>query len=228
MDLSTGSMVEEGMAVGIIAAQTIGEPGTQLTMRTFHIGGTAGTRRRRERDQGQEGRHRQVRPHCKVVRNDEGQQRRARPATAKSPSSTPRAASWRSTTCPTAPSLRVKENQEVKAGQVLCEWDPHSIPILAEVGGKVRYEDVVEGETLRIEKDPSGHMRRADHRAQGRPAPADRPRRRRAARSSTSTTCPNRPTSKSTKAQVIGRHAARPRRRAKRPARRTSPAVCRA
>ena len=42
MDLSTGTLVEEGMAVGIIAAQSIGEPGTQLTMRTFHIGGTAG------------------------------------------------------------------------------------------------------------------------------------------------------------------------------------------
>ena len=43
---------------------------------------------------------------------------------------------------------------------MLCEWDPHSIPILAEVGGKVRFEDVIEGETMRIEKDPSGHMRR--------------------------------------------------------------------
>ena len=56
--------------------------------------------------------------------------------------------------------LRVEENQTVKAGQVLCEWDPHSIPILSEVSGKVRFEDVVEGETLRLEKDPSGHMRR--------------------------------------------------------------------
>ena len=48
MDLSTGSLVEEGMAVGIIAAQSIGEPGTQLTMRTFHIGGVGQPRRRRE------------------------------------------------------------------------------------------------------------------------------------------------------------------------------------
>jgi DNA-directed RNA polymerase subunit beta' len=48
-------MVEEGMAVGIIAAQSIGEPGTQLTMRTFHIGGTVNTQRRRKRHQGEEG-----------------------------------------------------------------------------------------------------------------------------------------------------------------------------
>jgi DNA-directed RNA polymerase subunit beta' len=55
--------------------------------------------------------------------------------------------------------LKVTEDQEVKSGGVLVQWDPHSIPILAEVAGKVRYEDVVEGETLRIEKDPSGHER---------------------------------------------------------------------
>src|SRR3569833_4192564 len=56
--------------------------------------------------------------------------------------------------------LRVEENSEVKPGMVLCEWDPHSIPILAEVGGKVRYEDILDGETMRTEKDPSGHIRK--------------------------------------------------------------------
>ena len=61
---------------------------------------------------------------------------------------------------PAGANLLVEENQEVKPGTVLCQWDPHSIPILAEVGGKVRYEDVIEGETMRIEKDPSGHVRR--------------------------------------------------------------------
>ena len=53
-----------------------------------------------------------------------------------------------------------KRTKKSKPAQVLCEWDPHSIPILAEVGGKVRYEDVVEGETMRIEKDASGNIRR--------------------------------------------------------------------
>jgi DNA-directed RNA polymerase subunit beta' len=55
--------------------------------------------------------------------------------------------------------LLAEENKEVAAGAVLCQWDPHSIPILAEVGGKVRYEDVIEGETIRLEKDPGGHVR---------------------------------------------------------------------
>ena len=58
MDLATGTLVEEGMAVGIIAAQSIGEPGTQLTMRTFHIGGVVKRDVVDQRGQGQEGRHR--------------------------------------------------------------------------------------------------------------------------------------------------------------------------
>ena len=49
---------------------------------------------------------------------------------------------------------------KIKKGDTLVQWDPHSIPILSEEAGKVRYEDVIEGETLRLEKDPSGHMRR--------------------------------------------------------------------
>jgi len=55
--------------------------------------------------------------------------------------------------------LRAKEDSQVKVGDVLCEWDPHSIPIFAETGGKIRYEDLIEGETTRGEKDPSGRTR---------------------------------------------------------------------
>ena len=61
---------------------------------------------------------------------------------------------------PTGASLLVEEKSEVKVGDVICQWDPHSIPILAEVSGTVRYEDVTEGETMRQEKDVSGHIRR--------------------------------------------------------------------
>ncbi|MFH1920839.1 MAG: DNA-directed RNA polymerase subunit beta', partial [Planctomycetota bacterium] len=61
---------------------------------------------------------------------------------------------------PAGAQLMIEENQEVRAGMLLCHWDPHSIPILAEVGGKVRYEDIIEGETVRLEKDASGTVRR--------------------------------------------------------------------
>ena len=90
------------MAVGIIAAQSIGEPGTQLTMRTFHIGGTA-TRGVEEKDV----KPRSARASCKyvgikVVKNDEGKKRRPVPQRRDHRFSIPRAASWRSMTCPTA------------------------------------------------------------------------------------------------------------------------------
>jgi len=158
MDLSTGSMVEEGMAVGIIAAQSIGEPGTQLTMRTFHIGGV-GQRAvvENESKAKKEGIVQFTR--LKVVRNDAGQNvvltRNGEIAIMD-----PKGRELEKYEVPAGAVLLVEENQQVKPGQTLCTWDPHSIPILAEVSGKVRYEDVIEGETMRSEKDPSGHIRR--------------------------------------------------------------------
>ena len=158
MDLSTGSLVEEGMAVGIIAAQSIGEPGTQLTMRTFHIGGTAARAVEESEIRAKKAGVAKF-TRLKVVRNDEGQQvvltRNGEIALVD-----PRGRELEKYEIPAGAILKVDENQEVAAGAVLCQWDPHSIPILAEVGGKVRYEDVIEGDTLRLEKDPSGHLRR--------------------------------------------------------------------
>jgi DNA-directed RNA polymerase subunit beta' len=158
MDLSTGSLVEEGMAVGIIAAQSIGEPGTQLTMRTFHIGGTAARAVEESEIRAKKAGIAKF-TRLKVVRNDEGQQvvltRNGEIALID-----PKGRELEKYEVPAGANLKVEENQEVQVGAVLCQWDPHSIPILAEVGGKVRYEDVIEGETLRMEKDPSGHVRR--------------------------------------------------------------------
>jgi DNA-directed RNA polymerase subunit beta' len=158
MDLSTGSMVEEGMAVGIIAAQSIGEPGTQLTMRTFHIGGTAARAVEESEIRTKKGGIVKY-TRLKVVRNDEGQQV-VLTRNGEIMVLDPKGRELEKYEVPAGSNLLVQENQEVKAGQPLCQWDPHSIPILAEVGGKVRYEDVIQGETMRLEKDPSGHQRR--------------------------------------------------------------------
>jgi len=158
MDLSTGSLVEEGMAVGIIAAQSIGEPGTQLTMRTFHIGGTAARA-------VEESEIRAKKPgvakfmRLKVVRNEQGQQV-VLTRNGEISLLDPKGREIETYEIPAGAFLFVEENQEVEAGAVLCQWDPHSIPILAEVTGKARFEDVIEGETMRSEKDPSGHVRR--------------------------------------------------------------------
>ncbi|MEQ8849055.1 DNA-directed RNA polymerase subunit beta' [Botrimarina sp.] len=157
MDMSTGSMVEEGMAVGIIAAQSIGEPGTQLTMRTFHIGGVGN--RDVEQSDIKAAKGGKVRfAKLNAVQNQEGNLvvlgRNGELALVDD-----RGREVEKFEIPTGATIRLEEGQEVKAGDTLCEWDPHSIPILAEVGGKIRWEDLIEGETIRGEKDPSGQIR---------------------------------------------------------------------
>jgi DNA-directed RNA polymerase subunit beta' len=169
MDLATGSMVEEGMAVGIIAAQSIGEPGTQLTMRTFHIGGSVSTTVEENHTKcKKDGIVKFTR--LRSVKNDDGQEivltRNGEISLLDN-----KGREIEKYEVPNGAILRVAENDEVKAGTVLCEWDPHSIPILAEVSGKVRYEDVIDGETIRIEKDSVGNLRKliTDHKAEYHP-----------------------------------------------------------
>ncbi|NLE38635.1 MAG: DNA-directed RNA polymerase subunit beta', partial [Pirellulaceae bacterium] len=158
MDLSTGSLVEQGMAVGIIAAQSIGEPGTQLTMRTFHIGGIAARAVEESEIRAKKGGVIQF-TRLKVVRNDAGEQV-VLTRNGEIVILDPRGRELEQYDIPAGSQLMVEENQEVAPGTPLCRWDPHSIPILAEIGGRCRYEDVIEGETMRIERDPSGHVRR--------------------------------------------------------------------
>ncbi|MEX2309835.1 MAG: DNA-directed RNA polymerase subunit beta', partial [Pirellulales bacterium] len=157
MDLSTGSLVEEGMAVGIIAAQSIGEPGTQLTMRTFHIGGV-GQHDVEESDIKAKRGGIVKYTRLKVVTNDE-RQKIVLARNGEVSLVDEKGREVEKYEVPAGAILKVDENDTVAAGAVLCEWDPHSIPILAETGGKVRFEDLVEGQTMRSEKDPSGHIR---------------------------------------------------------------------
>ncbi len=158
MDLSTGGLVEEGLAVGIIAAQSIGEPGTQLTMRTFHIGGAAS--HLVEESEIRAKRAGQVKfTRMKVVRNSAGEQI-VLTRNGELLMLDPKGRELEKHDVPAGAQLMVDENQSVEAGTLLCQWDPHSIPILAEVGGKARYEDIIEGETMRLEKDASGNVRR--------------------------------------------------------------------
>jgi DNA-directed RNA polymerase subunit beta' len=157
MDMSTGAQVEEGMAVGIIAAQSIGEPGTQLTMRTFHIGGAINRSVEESEIKAKKGgivRFSRIRS----VRNEEG----AEIVLTRNSEVTLLDAKGREIEkyeVPTGAKLVVSENQEVPKGTVLCEWNPHKIPILCEVSGKIRFDDVVEGETMRVERDPGGGTR---------------------------------------------------------------------
>jgi DNA-directed RNA polymerase subunit beta' len=157
MDLATGNLVEEGMAVGIIAAQSIGEPGTQLTMRTFHIGGTA--RRVVEESEVRARKAGTVKlERITAVINDKNE----RVALSRNGELLLMGTKDRileSFPMPNGATLLVEEGQQVQAGQILVKWDPHMIPILAEVGGRIRFDEIVEGETLRKERDPGGSER---------------------------------------------------------------------
>ena len=164
MDMSTGSMVEEGMAVGIIAAQSIGEPGTQLTMRTFHIGGSV-SKQAVESDIKVKRAGTVKLTRLRVVKNTKGEQvvltRNGEMTIVDE-----RGREMESYSIPNGSTLRVEDGDKVEEGAVLCEWNPYSVPILSEVTGVVKYEDIVEGETMREEKEASGQIRRTivDHK----------------------------------------------------------------
>jgi DNA-directed RNA polymerase subunit beta' len=157
MDMSTGSLVEIGMAVGIIAAQSIGEPGTQLTMRTFHIGGAVNKALDESDIKARKGGRVQL-TRLRAVTNDEGKvvvlSRNSEVSLLDA-----KGREVEKYDVPTGATLKIADGDEVKAGAVLCEWNAYSIPVLAEKAGKVRFEDVVEGESMRIERESSGNMR---------------------------------------------------------------------
>jgi DNA-directed RNA polymerase subunit beta' len=157
MDLATGNLVEEGMAVGIIAAQSIGEPGTQLTMRTFHIGGTV-KREIMESDIKAKKAGTVKLERITVVEND-AKEKVALTRHGELLIVGPKGHFLENFSIPNGSILMVDEGQSVQPGTVLCKWDPHRIPILAERGGRIRFEEIIEGDTLRKERDASGAER---------------------------------------------------------------------
>ncbi len=151
-DLSHGRAVEIGQAVGILAAQSIGEPGTQLTMRTFHIGGTA-SRRVEQAD---------IRARTsgtikfidlKVAKNSEKHQvvmnRRGGKFTISDGER-----ELESFPVIYGAHLQVKDGQKVKADDMLATWDPFTTPILSEVNGTVKFGDITVGKTMQEKVDP--------------------------------------------------------------------------
>ncbi len=157
MDLATGNLVEEGMAVGIIAAQSIGEPGTQLTMRTFHIGGTGNIKIEDSEIKAKKAGTVRLERITAVV-NDQNE-RVALTRNGELLVVGPKERELERFSIPNGAILMVEEGQQTQPGMVLVKWDPHRIPILAERGGRIRFEEIVEGETLRKERDPGGAER---------------------------------------------------------------------
>ena len=150
-DLARGRLVNTGEAIGIIAAQSIGEPGTQLTMRTFHIGGTASRRAEQTTLESRiDGRVKFL--NLKTVKNREGNlivMNRNGEIAILDESGRER----RRYSVIYGAKLRVKDGQKVKEGELMAEWDPYSIPVLTEVSGRVKFGDIIEGATMQEQVD---------------------------------------------------------------------------
>ena len=146
-DLGRGGLVNVGEAVGVIAAQSIGEPGTQLTMRTFHIGGAASRTVVASQVESKSNGLIKYSPNMRtvttargelvvvarsgevMVTDDHGRERERHKV-------------------PYGANLTEREGVSVKAGVVLATWDPHTRPIITEYAGRVRFENVEEGATV--------------------------------------------------------------------------------
>jgi DNA-directed RNA polymerase subunit beta' len=146
-DLGRGSMVNVGEAVGVIAAQSIGEPGTQLTMRTFHIGGAASRTAASSSVEAKSAGTLKFMPTMRhvlnarkevivisrsgeiIITDDAGRERERHKV-------------------PYGAMMAIKDGDKIKAGQALATWDPHTRPIITEYAGEVRFENVEEGVTV--------------------------------------------------------------------------------
>jgi DNA-directed RNA polymerase subunit beta' len=154
-DLARGTMVNVGEAVGIIAAQSIGEPGTQLTMRTFHIGGVAQGGQQSFQEAGQAGRIEFRNPN--LLANTLGEQvvmGRNMQIAIIDDNGVERA----SFKVGYGTKIFVTEGQEVERGAKLFEWDPYTLPIIAEKAGVAKFVDLVTGIAVREETDDATGM----------------------------------------------------------------------
>jgi len=151
LNLATGRMVGMGEAVGIIAAQSIGEPGTQLTLRTFHIGGAASrVVKRSQIVAAHEGVVRFF--NVRLLKNKEGQQvvvSRNAEIAVKEESGKERD-HFR---LPYGARIKIQEGKKAEKGTLMAEWDPHALPIISEFEGTAKLEDVIEGITVHQEKN---------------------------------------------------------------------------
>jgi DNA-directed RNA polymerase subunit beta' len=160
-NLASGNIAQKGDAVGIIAAQSIGEPGTQLTLRTFHVGGVAGSASVESTLAAKfDGTIQFDGLRTVAIANNEGE---------KSLVVIGRTGEMRimdtkndrlliTNNIPYGATLQVKDGQKVSKGDVICTWDPFNNVIMAEVNGKVKFENVIDGVTYREEADEqTGH-----------------------------------------------------------------------
>jgi len=155
-NLATGHMVQKGEAVGVIAAQSIGEPGTQLTLRTFHVGGTASNITTESRLVARYSGIAEIEELRSVPKKDAekgevdiviGRLAELRIIDKKT------GIALTTHSVPYGSKLYVKPGQEIEKGKLICEWDPFNAVIISEVAGKIGFDYLIEGVTFREESD---------------------------------------------------------------------------
>jgi len=152
INLATQRMVDMGEAVGIVAAQSIGEPGTQLTMRTFHIGGTAfrvvEQSHIKVKNTGTVTYH-----NLKTIKKEKGAIVLNRNGQISINEASGRELERH--TIPIGARIKKEEGEKIEKDEILVRWDPYTVPILSEISGIVNFEDFKKNESVKMETDPA-------------------------------------------------------------------------
>ncbi len=155
-NLSTNKMVQRGEAVGVVAAQSIGEPGTQLTLRTFHVGGIAGNISEENRLEAKFNGIAEIED-LRVVTGEDGEGNAAEIVISRTSElkivDSNTGITLSTNNIPYGSQINIKDGAKVKKGDVICTWDPYNGVIVSEFSGKIVYENIEQGVTYQVEID---------------------------------------------------------------------------
>ncbi|HZW77504.1 MAG TPA: DNA-directed RNA polymerase subunit beta' [Flavobacteriaceae bacterium] len=155
-NLATNKMVQIGEAVGVVAAQSIGEPGTQLTLRTFHVGGIAGNISEQNKLVAKFDGRADIED-LKTVQGEDAQGNAAEIVISRTAEiklvDKNTGITLSTNNIPYGSTLHIKNGATVKAGEVICTWDPYNGVIISEFAGKIQYENIIQGITYQVEID---------------------------------------------------------------------------
>ena len=155
-NLSTGKMVQKGEAVGVVAAQSIGEPGTQLTLRTFHVGGIAGNISEENKLEAKFNSKLEIED-LKIVKGENAEGEMVNIVISRTSEvkfiDEKTGITLSTANIPYGSQIFVTDGQTVKEGDVICKWDPYNGVIISEFSGKIAYENIDQGVTYQVEID---------------------------------------------------------------------------